>query len=159
MGLDAFIYCDCFERGDLKAQPKPEWKVFVDPRGGRDTEAEDPDAQMEFDRWDHKGACSHEDGILFGHYIGNMALVGVFREVLGRQPDVFPLILNRVVFSGTHCGDFLTVEEVKAIQPEVEALAQVHSNDSDRERVIREFETQMRELVECALWVNKPISF
>ena len=158
MGLEAAVYCDCFERGDLEVQPRPEWEVYVAENGSRETTATDLDLQTAFDSWDCQ-ACCHDGGVLLDHYIGNIGLVGRFRELIGEHPNDFPLILEKVIYSGSHCGDYLVVGEVEALQAEVERIAHVHSQDAEAEQWLRGFEAQMLELVGCALRVKRPIAF
>ena len=159
MGLDATVYCDCFEKGDLKTAPNPKWEVFVTPEGDRATTAPDLKTQMAFDQWSWSQACVHERGVLIDNRIGNISLVAFLREMLKRTPDKFPIMLTKVVYSGTHCGDFLSVQEVEALQSEVSHLSQVHGDNEEDECFLRDFQEQIHELVECALRVNKPIVF
>ena len=58
MGLDASVYCDCFEKGDLKKQPKLEWAVIVDEYGARSVGATglQIDTLIEFDAWNYAPA-------------------------------------------------------------------------------------------------------
>ena len=159
MGLDATIYCDCYERRELNTQPRPEWKVYVSEDGCRETTATDLETQLAFDRWNLEQACEHDNGCLLHHYIGNISRVGMLRKIIGEQAEKFPLILGKVIHNGVHCGDSLSLEEVKAIKPEVEELSQIHLNSSQDECRLRNFEAQMRELVECALLVRRPLTF
>ncbi len=41
MGLDAWVYCDCFEKGFAKEPPQPEF-VYIDESGDRCLRTEDP---------------------------------------------------------------------------------------------------------------------
>src|SRR5437763_826217 len=62
MGLDASVYCDCFERGRLRTQPRPEWGVHLDEDGGRAPATQDLEEQMAFDSWHLPETCEHEGG-------------------------------------------------------------------------------------------------
>ena len=119
MGLDACVYCDCFERGRLRTQPRPEWRVYVGKEGYRRAATDDLYEQMAFDAWDWRTACDHEDGVLLHHYLGNIALVGLFREILNPLADRLPVIVHQVIYSGTHCGDHLPLDAVEQLAPEV----------------------------------------
>lgn len=158
MGLDATVYCDCFERGSLRSQPDPAWRVYVDSNGKRECGSQDIDHCLAFDKWD-RSACDHEYGVLVSHYIGNMALVAFYRHVLSQQADVFPLLLAKVLYSGIHCGDFLPPADVMAIRDEVKRLRKVHVQAPRDEDFLRDFENQLRDLVDCAIRFGKPISF
>jgi hypothetical protein len=158
MGLDASVYCDCFERRRLRTQPRPEWGVDVDEEGGRSATSRDLDQQIAFDAWNHS-ACEHEDGVLLHHRIGNIALIGLFRQLLNPHVDRLPVIVRKIIYSGSHAGDSLSLETVAQLGAEVEALAQVHDKDRKNEQFLRDFEQQLRELVEYSGKVGKPIVF
>lgn len=159
MGLDAHVNCDCFEKGRLKTQPRPEWGVYVGPDGGRWTTATTLDLELAFDWWNNNEACEHEYGILLHRVLGNVALIATFRRLLGQYPDDFRILLECVVYSGTHGGDFLSIEQVKETQLEIEHLSRLHAEDQSEEAYLREFERALRELTECALKLNKPVVF
>ena len=159
MALDAHVCCNCFERGRLRSPPPPGCDLSVSDDGGLLCGSDDLEVQMSFDRWQQSGACEHEDGYLVAHRIGNIALVAELRNELSRWPDRFRMILSRVVYNGVHCGDFIPAAEVPLLVPEVGALADFHYSDPEMERFMRDFESQMRELVEASLRVGKPISF
>jgi hypothetical protein len=159
MGLDAFVYCDCFERGRLRTPPRPEWGVYVGEEGGRSPTTQDLDEQIAFDVWNSRDACEHENGVLLHHRLGNIALIGLFRYLLNAQVDRLPVIVKKIIYSGSHCGDSLSLEMVEQLRAEVEALAQVHDKDRKNEQFLRNFEQQLRELVEFSRTVGKPIVF
>jgi hypothetical protein len=77
MGLDATVYCNCFEMGMLREPPPCPDIVHVTPDGSLDCKSDDLDTLLSFDRWLLERACEHENGILLHHRIGNLALVGV----------------------------------------------------------------------------------
>jgi hypothetical protein len=68
-------------------------------------------------------------------------------------------LLGRVLYSGTHGGDFLDPGTARLLRGELGVLGRVASVDRAAEAHLRAFERQMAELVECALRVNKPIAF
>jgi hypothetical protein len=158
VGLDAWVNCDCFERGRLRTPARPEWRVYVDDDGGRATANTDLDQQIAFDSWDRE-ACEHESGQLLHHYVGNISLIGLFRQLLLPMVDRIPIITTKVIYSGTHCGDRLALDEVTRLAEEINVLSQVHGENLRDEQFLRHFEQQLRELVECSLRVRKPIVF
>ena len=159
MGLDAFVYCDCYETGKLKSEPLPQWNVYVEPNGSRCTGAEDLESQIAFDGWSNHEACEHESSILVHHHIGNMSLVSLLRAQLQKSSHAFHLILNKVVYDGIHGGDFIGVDGLRRLEAELEPLSRLHADDPSTERFLRNFELQMNELIVSALRVNKPIAF
>jgi hypothetical protein len=159
MGLDASVYCDCFETGRLREPPPPGWKVLVDDDGRLVCRNDDLEVLLAFDQWRFHRACQHEGGVLVQHYIGNMATVALLRNEIQRKAALFPIILNQVLYDGTHSGDFIAVGKVSALKPELLALSEFHCQESNKDVIVCEFERQMSELVDAALKVGKPISF
>jgi hypothetical protein len=159
MGLDASVNCDCFERGRVRTRPRPEWGVYVDEEGGRSPTTRDLDEQIAFDRWNLREACQHEGGVLLHHRLGNVALIGLLRRLLNGRADRMPVIVKKVIYSGTHAGDSLSPQVVEQLGAELEILAQVHDENRENERFLRNFERQLHELVETSRTVRKPIVF
>lgn len=159
MGLDASVYCNCLERGRLRKPPRPEWGVYVDGEGGRSPTTKDLDEQVAFDTWNYRDACEHENGVLLHHRLGNVALIGLFRQLLNAYGDRLPVIVKKIIYSGTHAGDSLSLDVVKELAAEMDLLSQIHDNDRQNEQFLRHFEQQLRDLVECSRKVEKPIAF
>ncbi len=159
MGLDAVVYCDCFERGRLREPPPPGCNLSVSADGSLLCGSDDLEVQLAFDRWQLERACEHELGVLLHHRIGNIALVAALRAELERQAETFPLLLSKVLYNGTHAGDFLAVEEVKSLPSEVGALQAMSCVQQGMAGLVREFAAQMAALVECSLGVGKPLVF
>ncbi len=159
MGLDATVYCNCFESGRLKEPPPNSSLVYVAPDGSLDYKSEDLDVLLVFDTWLRESACEHEDGISQHHYIGNIALVGLLREELKRESEKLPILLEKVLYSGSHAGDYLSLEDVSGLQAELNVLAEFAASDEKMQAYVEEFRIQMQELIEAALSAGKRISF
>jgi hypothetical protein len=159
MSLDAFVFCDCFERGRLRQPPPPGSHPHLEADGFLDSGSEDLEVQIAFDVWRYNQACEHEGGMLIHHRIGNIGLVAALRQELRQYADQLPLILSKVIYDGVHGGDYIPIDELRKLRSEVLNLARIHSADPDMESWLRTFETQMAELVDCALEVGKPITF
>ena len=97
--------------------------------------------------------------MLLHHYLGNITRVGLVRAALSRQPQLFPIILGKVIHNGIHAGDILTVQQVESLLPELEALATMTPSDERQAGCVRSFEQQLKELVAASLRLRKPISF
>ncbi|WP_136417973.1 hypothetical protein [Herbaspirillum sp. ST 5-3] len=158
MGLDATVYCDCFELGRLKSAPKPEWSVFVAEDGSRCSSAGDINLLVDFDKWNIE-ACEHLDGVLLSLRLGNISLVSALSAQVKKTWADFPILLNRVLYSGSHTGDYIETNLVLGLQAEVARLAHVHAECAEDEEAIRLFHAELEELVSCALRVHKPIAF
>jgi hypothetical protein len=159
MGLDACVYCDCYEQGRRTPPPQPKL-VYVDACGQVSLHWDAPGAdQFGFYTW-LETSCPHGPlGWLVLHRIGNIALVGLLRSLLSRTPDTFPILLGKVVYDGTHAGDHLDVRTVEALQAEMSSLDALHCDSADEEEYLRAFERQMEELIAASLAVRKPIAF
>jgi len=159
MGLDATVYCDCLERGRLRVPPRPEWNVYVGEEGARYPGVKAHNQQIAFDSWDLRVACEHECGVLLHHHLGNIALIALFRKILQPHADRLPVLTTKVIYSGTHCGDFLATTQVEELAVEVEILSRVLCAEPRDEQFLRDFEQQLRSLIECSRRVHKPIAF
>jgi hypothetical protein len=147
MGLDATVYCDCFEKGRLKSNPPPGCVLTVNDDGSLLCGSDDLQTQLAFDQWCLSEACEHEFGTLIHRRLGNIALIELIQNEVGKQAVRFPEIQKRVLYNGTHSGDFIPIEILPAIEQEAEQLAYVTSSNSDTEYFLREFESSMRALV------------
>ena len=159
MGLDAKVYCNCFEIGRLKQLPPEPALVYVCPDGSLNCRNEDLEVLLEFDEWLRGSACEHKDGVLLHYRIGNIALVGLLREELKREATRFPVLLEKVLYNGVHAGDYLSLDMILKLQSESKELAKFAVSDKTSQGFVGEFEKQMQGLVDAALSVRKPISF
>ena len=98
-------------------------------------------------------------GELVSHRLGNIALIGFLRTLLGSEPERFPILLSKVLYNGVHGGDFLSSAEIALVSVEVDRLKEIHAVLEDHEPLIRHFEEQMCQLVQAARDVGKPIAF
>lgn len=157
MGIDAHVNCNCYEEGKLLTLPPYPEIVCVEENG--ELACRDLNQFSEFDEWLENHACEHRGGVALHYYLGNISLVAFLRKELEKNPDDFPQILAKVIYNGIHAGDYIPVDEVKVMQEEVARLSAVHSEDSEDEKILRNFEKQMTELVQCSLQMKKPIVF
>jgi hypothetical protein len=189
MGLDAYILCDCFAAGRLKSPPPFPDRISLDETG--DVELRPPstlEEDLAFDDWRFNQACPHEGFILLRRRLGNLWGVQWIREMLhqiSRDPGAeFPILRGRVVHSGSHGGDSLTLAQVSELRGELDRLrnrdlagirlskgefyhtphgtvdktAPEPSQAGDLE-FIRGFLARLEELVTLSLKVGRPIRF
>lgn len=177
MGLDAHVNCNCYELGRLREPPPvdpqyikvmpggyldwepPEWEQVKNLGWGNPAWQEVMNEISEFDHWNMHHMCEHFNGVLLHHWIGNMAGVGGLQHELNREAEKFPIILEKIIYSGTHCGDWLPLETVNQLKPELEALANFQCADPKMIPFVQRFHQQMVELLEASLSVGKPICF
>lgn len=138
--------------------PQPEL-VRVDEIGGLSLRQGPGADWAAFDAW-NRSACEHGyPGVIVWHRLGNIARISFLRYQLTEHENQFPVLLQKVLYNGMHAGDFLTLADVERVAAELDALKQMHAPEADDEPILREFETQMRELVEASRRVGKPIAF
>ncbi|XAM00325.1 hypothetical protein OT109_02835 [Phycisphaeraceae bacterium D3-23] len=160
MGLDACVYCDCFERGLIREAPPTDTEVQVASDGSLLCGSDRLETQLAFDRWLYTcRMCKHAGGVLLHHRIGNIALVGALRSELESLRESIPVIFEKVIYSGSHAGDFLGLEDVVFMQSELDSLGGFLCSQRDYQHLMDEFLRQMQELVTCSLAVGKPIVF
>ncbi len=159
MGLDATVYCDCYEIGKLGEPPPDPTSIYVAPDGSLACRSDDLETLIAFDQWLRERACEHKDGVLLHHYIGNIALVALLREELSERANEFPILLGKVVYDGVHAGDYLSQEDIKNALRELILLSEFTTADDKRQLYVKNFYQQMRVLIESALSAGKPISF
>ena len=156
MSLDAFVRCSCIRDGKGKPHPFAERLIF-DERGepslsGNPSE-EDGEAH---DRWLGE-SCEH-NGFLVGESLGSITLAKHLRDFLrGLQGDPaprFPILLKKVVYDGTHTGDWIGSKEAVRLLQEVDIV--LHSSDilSQAEKA---FFTSMKRLCEASIAAGNPI--
>ena len=84
--------------------------------------------------------------------IGNVVHVGALcGEVAALEGD-YPLILGWVLYSGSHCGDQITAQEVGALQAELRRLPEGPD-------YVGQFRAELLRLCEVALEHGRPITF
>jgi len=169
MALDAYVCCDCIEKGRIRApHPFPE-RLCIGADGSPDVWTEDLSSDEEcemFDThwaWQWAEACEHPRCHLVEHRLGNISLIASLRGVVARlaTEGEWPILRQKVIYSGIHCADWLSREKVELLALE---LGEVPERDwaplNKKEALwLRVFLEQMEELIAASRIVNKPIVF
>jgi hypothetical protein len=141
-----------------KAHPFPE-RLILDDAAEPDLNGDSSDEEwLMHDRW-FANSCEHA-GYLISERLGNISMVAHIRELarhLQRSPgSKFPVLLERVIYSGSHTGDWLPNSQAAPLLEEVKIV--LHSADvlSDTER---EFFEALRRLCEASIATGNPIMF
>jgi hypothetical protein len=165
MGLDATVYCNCIRQGLTKnAHPFPEF-LDIGEEGYPIISSNNLDIQMAHDLWQLYDACEHEDCILLHHHIGNAGLISELAQIVSDLDlptrTYYPIILNQVLYSGTHCGDYISGEMIDALSKELNQLAQAAPRVTNHEArtLVKRFIKQFRELIIAAKTTANPIVF
>jgi hypothetical protein len=158
MSLDAFVRCTCIRDGNAKAHPLPERLTF-DEAGDPMLTGDPTDDEWEVhDLWLSE-SCEHE-GYLLSMFLGNITRVGNLRSFLrglqGNPGPKFPVLLEKVLYNGTHTGDWIASDKSAALLKEVDTV--LHSSDilADSEK---EFFNNMKLLCEASVATGNPIMF
>jgi hypothetical protein len=155
MGLNAWVHCNCVKEGKTPPHPFPE--LFGFEKTGEATLISKGDITLEqwltHDKW-YRGSCPHS-GVLLEKRLGHISLVAHVRGVLERDfPNDFPLLLDRVVYNGTHTGDGIATHDVPQLLEETRKLRAIASDPS-----ILGFANDLIELAGASLITGNPIVF
>jgi hypothetical protein len=89
--------------------------------------------------------------------IGNISTVAWLREQIeSRWPDKCPLILNAILYSGTHSGDFISLDQVRRIKLEI---ARIDRSEVSIPARLTTFFEEFTQLINAAETEGNPIAF
>jgi len=161
MGLDAFVFCDCYEKGRLREPPPGNVSIRVAEDGSlaREIDRVSLKNDLAWDWWQECLACVHVGGVLVHHRLGNISLIGSLRTELQREASRFPILLSKVVYSGSHGGDFVSIDLIPTLRNELETLRDFQCKTRESDGFMFRFRDQMLQLVAASLSVDKPIVF
>jgi len=87
--------------------------------------------------------------------LGNITGIAYVRGFLeNNSQNDFPLLLERVVYNGTHCGDRIAAPDVPQWMEETRKLQSLASDP-----IILEFTNHMAELAKASFATGNPIVF
>ena len=87
--------------------------------------------------------------------LGNIALIFYLFEAISKKTPNARILLTKVLYSGSHCGDWLTTEEARQVKRELDEVSQTINGDMEVEAFISRF----RGIVDVALQNDRPITF
>lgn len=155
MGLDASVRCNCIKDGNAQAHPFPQLLAF-DATGEpilKSDDVIDSKLWLKHDKWYHD-SCPHS-GRLVEKRLGNATSVAYVREFIEKNhAHSFPMLLERVVYSGTHSGDSVAAGEVPQLLAETRKLQGLTSDP-----VMAQLTNDLIELAEASLATGNPIIF
>jgi len=158
MSLDAYVRCNCVRDGKAKPHPLPSrftWDESNSPSLTGDPTEEEWDLHQ---RWLEE-SCVHE-GYLASEFLGNITRAKNVRQFLkglqGEPGPKFPILLKKVVYDGTHTGDWIPAAETPALLKEVDLV--LHSRDILTHGE-KEFFESMKRLCEASQSTGNPIAF
>src|SRR5579864_6538561 len=156
--LDAYVRCTCIKDGRAKPHPFPERLTF-DEAGSPSLTGDPSDDEWDaHDNW-FAESCEH-GGYLLSLPLRNISRISHLRTFLrglqGKPGPRFPILLEKVIYNGTHTGDWIPREESPALLKEVETV--LHSRDilASSEK---EFFENLKQLCEASIETGNPILF
>jgi hypothetical protein len=158
MALDGYVRCTCIRDGKAKPHPFPDRLTF-DETGEPMLTGDPSEEELEaHDDW-YGESCEH-GGYLLSLFLGNITRVGHLRSFLrgleGKPAPRFPILLNQVIYDGTHTGDWIAIELTPKLLKEVDTV--LHSRDILASGEMEFFEN-MKQLCEASIKTGNPIMF
>lgn len=159
MSLDGYVRCNCIREGKVKKPHPAVGKLVWDESGAPSLSGEPTEEEWEaHDQWVQE-ACEHE-GILASEFLGNITRIQNVREFLrglqGNPGPKFPILLKKVVYDGTHTGDWVPAKQTPALLKEVNLVLQSSDILTQGER---EFFEAMKRLCEASVATGNPVGF
>ena len=87
--------------------------------------------------------------------LGNLDAVVRIRESIKDGSSKASVLLTKVLYSFSHCGDSLRQEEVASVKTELEHLLMLFPDDE----AIKEFVADFGRIVDIALQHSRPVTF
>ena len=143
MGLDAIVYKNI---DNLPEQVRAQVKV-VDSLTG----------ELEFVAPQPPSPHYNESLLAADIRIGNISKVGWLREQIeSRWPGRCSVILDAVLYSGTHSGDFISLDQVRRMKLEI---AEIDCAEASIPAEMATFFEQIGQLLDAAEWERNPLVF
>ncbi len=167
MGLDAVIFCDCVEQRRLRVPHPYPRLLYIRSNGSPEIRTKDSTKIEEHDKWMELPPCEHEEMMVDGDWLGNIGMIERAREALEHTliPANIncPVLLGKVLYCGSHTGDYLTIPQVRRLEKELAQLRRLNFKDSGISvadvRLIKAVTKKLERFVKASLRINKPIAF
>jgi hypothetical protein len=98
---------------------------------------------------------SREEERIASVRLGNASLIAYLNTAIAERAPEAQVLLAKVLYSASHCGDTITTIEVRDIERELRVVETRCSDDPD----IREFVRNFRVVSGVALEHDRPITF
>lgn len=158
MSLDGLGRCTCIRDGKAKPYPFPDRPIFHE--SGEPTLTGDPSEQEweAHDQW--LGESREHEGYLLALFLGNIPRVGNLRSFLrhlrGTPGPRFSILLEKVLYDGTHTGDWISSKIAEKLLKEVDIVLRSRDILEDSEK---EFFNNMKLLCEASVATGNPVVF
>jgi hypothetical protein len=134
--------------------------VFDPVNGANLRDGATDDQYLVHDKW-FDSSCLHE-GYAAVEWLGNMSSIAEIREILKRRKsgeDDFQVLLGKVVYSGTHCGDHLPIAGVLRLQQEIGKAKGIQLPDGNSRMNFQQFVRSIETLCKTSIETGNPIVF
>ena len=156
MALDVLVRCNCFERRRTKPHPFPRllrYSKVYGPYLASSATQEQLDAH---DKW-FATSCKH-GGYAAGDFLGNISRIQYMREEVARIMHAsgkrFPILVRKVIYDGTHTGDFIPARQVPGLLEEIRELRR-HTKDKGA----RDFLATLGRACQASIKSGNPLQF
>jgi hypothetical protein len=156
MALDAFVYCDCFEKENLRCGPPGHLQLKIAPTGEITCTAPSDQVWIAFIHWRQTKACSHPAMILKHHRLGTTEQIAPLQQQLTKEETQYPVLLQKVLYSATHTCDWIPLDLLPQLTEELKHLDPPATPEGE---ALRHLKIQLAELIIAAQMANKPICF
>lgn len=167
MGLDAVVFCDCVEKKRLKVPHPYPRLLYVGKNGSPEIRSKNLAKMEKHDAWMELPPCKHDSMMVDGCNLGQAGLINhvseAFESVLRPPLPTCPVLLRRVLYDGTHTGDYLTIPQVEKLRIELKDIKHLGLKKLDVPP--RDFDlitlvvAELDRLVKASRRINKPIAF
>jgi hypothetical protein len=157
MGLDARVRCNCVRDGLALPHPIPE-RLRFDENGEPFVEVESggigDEVWAAHENWLNNG-CLH-GGYLIEKRLGNLMRIVHVRTFVESYAasNAFPILRERVVYSGTHCGDSINAADAAVLLEELRELQRI-----DLDNVVSEFAADLVAVCGASVTSGNPVVF
>ena len=145
MGLDAVVYRHI---NNLEIDRADKEKALIDEERG-EVYFEDPEMARKY---------GHRPFIAIEKRLGNIAAIGAIDQeivsVIGGAPSTMH---EKVLYSGSHCGDFIAYDELDQVDAEIAMIKKLSAGV--RTPLLDGFLSDMTDLVKAAKEQKQPIVF
>ena len=156
--LQAYVFCDCYERSRLKHLPPNPEIVTVLPNGDLGYINATRKQHADFVAW-RSHACRHPEGVVTGGELGQKLSRKVLHRAMSPHKRAFPLFVQKMLGCKPHTrNSHLTTKQVEKLQSELVRLKDFYLPEPKLDQELRWYYGQMKQLVRAATKIHKPIA-
>jgi len=158
MELQAYVFCDCYERDRLKRPPPNPEIIAVLPNGDLGYSRATRKQHTDFVAW-RSHACRHPEGVVTGGELGHKLSRKVLHRAMSPHKRAFPLFVQKILGCKPHThNSHLTTKQVEKLQTELVRLKGFYLPEPKLDLELRWYYNQVKQLVRAAVKIHKPIA-